>query len=500
MGKQYLGVSRRTIWQLGLVSGCLLAVTLTIVACGSNMSGTTASGMGTVTVSLSDPATCQVPSGPYSAVWVTVSEVDANISSTASNSDSGWTPLTPKGMAPQQINLLGTANTQCLLASLGDGTQLQAGTYQQIRLILATSYSGSNNPCGGTAANCVVVGGTSTTNGTPYPLLLSSEAQTGIKIPASHISGGGFTVKAGQAEDLDIDFQTCVSIVEEGNHQYRLKPVLTAGEVSPQTDTMNGKVVDAENDYSHVTVTLEQVSTAADGTQVDRIILGPKLVNSDGTWTICPVLTTVTGATSSSTFDVVISGSDKAGLIPYTPVIITGVGIGDAVGSSSAPLQLTLATASATVTGTFNSSGTSGAVPIDVLTSLLVSVPGSTTSPWYTVPLPMIGTTQTTAEPTFTTAPGTTAVPCSPTTGVDCYTYSLMAAPDNAYIVPWSAAITLPTTPTPATYEVDGISSASNACSTSEQITKSGMVSATSPFMVNLGTLSYTGCTANATP
>ena len=67
---------------------------------------------------------------------------------------------------------------------------------------------------------------------TPYPLLLSSEAQTGIKIPSGQIAVGAFTIAAGQTKDLDIDFLTCVSIVQEGNGQYRLKPVLHAGEVS----------------------------------------------------------------------------------------------------------------------------------------------------------------------------------------------------------------------------------------------------------------------------
>jgi hypothetical protein len=50
----------------------------------------------------------------------------------------------------------------------------------------------------------------------------------GLKIPFGQIASGGFTIGAGQTKDLDIDFNTCASIVIEGHGQYRLKPVLHA--------------------------------------------------------------------------------------------------------------------------------------------------------------------------------------------------------------------------------------------------------------------------------
>jgi hypothetical protein len=52
-------------------------------------------------------------------------------------------------------------------------------------------------------------------------------------------------VAAGQTEDLDIDFDACASIVVEGNGQYRLKPVLHAGEVSVTSSSINGTIVDS---------------------------------------------------------------------------------------------------------------------------------------------------------------------------------------------------------------------------------------------------------------
>src|SRR6266567_7988089 len=232
----------RSFWVGGLLLACLLVYALLIDACSGGSSKTTTSGMATANVMLSDPATCQAPTGPFAHVYVTITDVQANVSSTASSTDSGWVNLTPGlASAPKQIDLLGQANNQCFLATLGGTQQLQAGTYQQIRLMLAgNSASVSGNLCG-SAANCVVL----TSDSSVHPLQLSSESQTGIKIPSGQIASGGFTIAAGQTKDLDIDFSTCESIVQEGNGQYRLKPVLHAGEVSTTSTSINGKVLDS---------------------------------------------------------------------------------------------------------------------------------------------------------------------------------------------------------------------------------------------------------------
>ncbi|HEX8710450.1 MAG TPA: DUF4382 domain-containing protein, partial [Terracidiphilus sp.] len=257
--RKYASSPARLIWQLSLAFGCLSAIALVLVACSSMSNTTTGSGMGKVTVSISDPATCQSSSGgPFQSVFVTITDVQANMSAT---SDSGWVDLTPK-LKPVQIDLLNMSNTQqnCFLATLGDALELQAGKYQQIRIMLASNSAASvsGNQCG-SANNCVVV---NTSSGMKTsPLLLSSEAQTGIKIPSGQIAGGGFNVAAGKTVDLDIDFQTCASIVQEGNGQYRLKPVLHAGEVSTVSSSINGTVLDAATGNAStgmVEVALEQ--------------------------------------------------------------------------------------------------------------------------------------------------------------------------------------------------------------------------------------------------
>src|SRR6202008_2305640 len=139
-----------------LLAGLALAA-VGFVACssGTSSSGT---GMGMATVSISDPATCAGTTGTYAHVYVTVTDVLAHTSASAPDTDPGWKDLTPNlSKQPMQIDLLGQSNNQCFLATLGDAQQLQAGNYQQIRIILAdNSATVANNKCQG-STNCVVL-------------------------------------------------------------------------------------------------------------------------------------------------------------------------------------------------------------------------------------------------------------------------------------------------------------------------------------------------------
>src|SRR5258705_929350 len=159
--------------------------------------------MAKVQVSISDPATCSAPQGSFSHIYVTVTDVRIHQSATASDTDSGWVDLVP-GLAgsPVQVDLLGAA-TQCFLKMLGS-SELQPGTYQQIRILLAdNSTTVGGNQCGSTA-NCVVLASDPMN---PRPLQLSSESKTGLKIAPGQIAGGKFVVAAGESKDLDLDFK-----------------------------------------------------------------------------------------------------------------------------------------------------------------------------------------------------------------------------------------------------------------------------------------------------
>src|SRR5215467_6285316 len=258
------------------VVSCCLAIALVaggiffIASCGSSNSNMNPS-MATVNVTVSDPATCSGPQGSISHIFVTITDVEIHSSSSAGPNDPGWVDLTPNlKQSPMQVDLLGEANNQCFLATLGSTSEIQPGTFQQIRIFLAPNNATvSGNKCGSTA-NCVML---SSGPSTPQPLLLSSESQTGIKIPSGQIAGGQFVVAAGQTKDLDIDFLACESIVDQGNGQFRLKPVLRAGEVSLTSTSINGKIVDSATSQpisgGTTLVALEQ----KDSSGVDRVVM-----------------------------------------------------------------------------------------------------------------------------------------------------------------------------------------------------------------------------------
>lgn len=445
--------SLKVFW-LSLASiSCLTAAALFMAACSSKSGSTTASGTAIVNTRLSDPATCQAPTGPFSHVYVTITDVQANVSSTASATDSSWVDLTPNlTKSPQQIDLLGQANNQCFLATLGDAQQLQAGNYQQIRVILASnSTSVSNNLCG-SSANCVVLSKDSSV----HALQLSSEAQTGIKIPSGQIAGGAFNIAAGQTKDLDIDFSTCESIVQEGG-QYRLKPVLHAGEVSTTSTSINGKILDhtTGNPVSGtVLIAVEQ----KDSTGVDRVARAT-LAGSDGSFVFCPL--------PAGTYDVVIVGTRSDGAI-YQPTIVTGVSVGSTVGTVNLYAPVAVTGSSLALAGTVTSQNASNAGTVaDVQLSALATINSAT----YTIPLPPTST-QNSATLAVETAASSSSTTCA--SGTDCVNYSIAVPSGGPYIGAWaSSGATLTLSSASASYVVDGMafvpsSGGTSDCSPSE--------------------------------
>jgi len=466
------GVSLRPHFQLLVALGLLLVAAFFVAACSMNGTVTT-SGMAQVKVTLSDPATCIAPNGPFSAVYVTISDVQAHVSSSAGANDSGWVDLTPGlSTSPKQVELLGLSSNQCLLVTLGDNMELQAGNYQQIRLILATSSANiQGDMCSG-GGNCVVVG--QGDQATTYPLLLSSEAKTGLKIPPGQIAGGQISISAGETRDLNIDFNTCASIIREGNGQYRLKPTLTAGVVSQTSVSMNGKVVDAGGSpVANAIIALEQPDPTgtkdASGNPIDRIMVTTSTAY-DGTWAICPLVQGIT----TKPYDVVIIGSNATGML--SPTIVTGVSVGSTVGTvrlnAAASLLTPAANTAATLSGQVTSVNSSNAgTPIDAALGVVETV-GSID---YTIPLPPTATQTNPLALIVTTAPNQTPA-CNPGAS-DCYNYSLTVPASSAYIGAWSSttlSLAAPVNPL-AAYIVDGIATQTGTatlnCSPSEKFT-----------------------------
>ena len=389
--------------------GATAALALSIVffvACGGSNSPMQTASPTTTMITISDPATCSMGTGgPFSHVFVTVTDVKIHASSTAGDNDGGWIDLTPNlKNTPQQIDLLGQANNQCFLASLGSTTELQPGTYQQIRVMLApNNASVSGDMCNGTA-NCVVL----SADNSIHMLQLSSESQTGLKIPASQIAGGNFTVAAGQTKDLNIDFNTCASIVTQGNGKYRLKPVLHAGEVSTTSASINGKLIDKTTNQpiagGKAIVALER----KDASGVDRVIM-QVTPDSTGAFVFCPV--------PAGTYDVVAVAVNGAN-VAYATTITTGVGPGNALGNVQMFPTTGTNTGPGSITGTVTTAAaaTPPAQPTATSADLTISALQLVGSVTVTIPLAQ----QSSATATLTTQAGAT---CPANT--DCATYTL---------------------------------------------------------------------------
>jgi hypothetical protein len=393
--------------------------------------------MGKVSVSLSDPPTCSGPSGAFANIFVTVQDVQIHQSTSAGPNDSGWVDLTPNlKNAPQQVDLLGQANNQCFLASLGSNTDLQAGNYQQIRVILSNTSptTGANNPCGGNTANCVVL----KSNNTAYPMDLSSETQTGIKIPSGQLTGGQFTIAQGEVKDLNIDFDACASVIAQNNGHYRLKPVLHAGDMSLTSAPVSGTLVDSGTMNAVTGATAIVALEQKDANGIDRVKMQVSPDPTTGNFVLCPV--------PDGTYDVVAVMVGPTGTA-YAATITTGVQRGMSLGKIFMVAQTGTNTTDASITGAVTTTTGSAATPADITLYSLQQVTLGGSSVKVIIPLAQ----QSSSTASVTTASGSCGA------NKDCANYTLAvpamwpnigAAQSNSY--------TQDTTTTPIKYLVGG--------------------------------------------
>jgi hypothetical protein len=444
----------------------LLAI---LIACtgGDGSTSKGSSSPASVSVTISDPATCSsAASGPYSHVWVTITDVLIHTSAAAADNDPNWVDLTPSlKNAPQQVDLLAATNSQCFLATLGSNTALQAGTYQQIRIILAANSSNvANNHCGAAGVNCIIL--TPPQTQVPQALLLTSESTTGIKIPPGQIAGGNFTVASAETKDLNINFDTCASIVVQGNGQFRLKPALHAGEVALTSVSINGKLVDILTHAAIVggkaIVALEQ----KDANGVDRVLM-QATPDSTGAFNFCPV--------PAGTYDVVAVAVNGAN-VAYAATITTGVPQGTAIGSIPMNAVTGANTTPGSITGQVTSvNASNAATAADVLLSALQTV----TATNYTIPAGTQSATLSVPTPASYTM---TLPPVNPTVGAfsaSGTTYAAGAAGNASYVVEGQAFVPMS----------GGATDCTQTKLTTAPVTVSAGGSIAAP------TLAFTGCT-----
>ena len=458
---------------------------LMVLSCGSGSNTSPTIRTGSATVTLSDPPTCRIPVGDFTNVWVTVTRVRAHISSTTDESAGGWVDLADLTANPMQIDLLNIGENTCALANLGSASGLPPGNYQQIRLHLLSNNPGSGvavpavNNCGAAGYNCVV-----TTGDVAHMLQLSSQDQTGIKIPPGSIAGGGISIEAGQTANINIDFSACASVIRQGNGQYRLKPTLHAGEVSLATDSINGRVIDNVTGQPIPGATIFVFAEQPDPNDatVDRVIMSRTADSTAGTFSFCPL--------PSGNYDIVVAAVSDAG-VAYNATITFGVPTGTSMPDIPLEPETGTDTSAAQIQGRVSTTvdGTT-ATGADITMSAF-QVAGAAS---MKVTIPLLPT----SDATF----ATDALPAC-TAGTKCYDYVLRVPGSNPMVGTFGSTYSPPATTdilyiVGAQAFVPGGEGTAN-CSPSSLMTS--LDNASNPLAVTVGTpvtaetLTFTGCT-----
>jgi hypothetical protein len=256
-------------------------------------------------LSLTDAPACG-----YDSVFVTVERVRVHRSASAEEGDDGWSEVVLS--TPQRVDLLTLTNGTLL--PLGQ-TELPAGTYSQMRLVLAPNTNA--NPL----ANSITPSG-----GEETALTTPSGQQSGLKMNVN------LTVPEGQVADFAIDFDACKSFVRAGNSgQYLIKPVLS---VIPILNTAGQRIV------GFVDPALVAPTTSV-SVQTQGVPVRATPPDSNGRFTLYPV--------PAGTYDLVITASGRVN------AVMTGVPVTEStstlIGSDSNRMLTPASAASHVVSG-----------------------------------------------------------------------------------------------------------------------------------------------------
>ena len=290
---------RRTTPRFG---ASLLALSLTALlsACGgggSESPGNTATA-GTLRLALTDAPSCG-----FDAVNVTVQKVRVHQSSTASDTDAGWSEVV---LSPaKRVDLLTLTNG--VLSELGQ-TALPTGRYTQMRLVLAP------NDATTPLANAVTP-----TGGAETALTVPSGVQTGVKLNIDT------EVKTDQVADLVLDFDACRSVIKLGaSGRYNLNPVVS---VLPRVSDAANRVI------GYVTPALGIGSTVVSA-QVNGVPVKSTVPDATGKFTLAPL--------AAGNYDVVVSAAGRVtAAISAVPVSST---TNTTLNTSTAPIDPPAAT------------------------------------------------------------------------------------------------------------------------------------------------------------
>jgi hypothetical protein len=224
--------------------------------------------------------------------------------------------------------------------------------------------------------------------------------------------------------DLNIDFNACASIVHEGNGKFRLKPTLTAGQVSANNSGISGKVVDSGTSApiaGSVQVAIEQPDPTSG---IDRILM-QTVADNNGNFNFCPLPTGM--------FDIVVVAIGPTNM-PYNATTVLNVPNGTNLGAIPLIAEVG-ATAPAVFQGFVTATNGAAGGLIDVSLSALQTVPtGATTTLQITIPLQTIPATNTTPEVDSTglvSVSANTSCPTGAPAKANCAQYMLVVPASN---------------------------------------------------------------------
>ena len=311
-----MNLPSRTSLRSRMPSVLAASLALSLAACG----GGGGTPVGIANFQLTDAPVCSA----VQSVFITVDAIEL----IGANASYSLTLPQPQ----QPIDLTSLVNGQTL--SLGN-VSVPAGTYQQLRLILAPTQGNGPNP-----ANYVLLSGSST----PVPLNTPSAQQSGYKI------NGQFAVAANGQVNLTVDFNACRSVVVAGSsNQYILKPVLNltdddqSGSITGNLPTSDaGAMVMAEDSSGHI-LKATVATTASTTATSASFTLAPLPASSIGYNVVIAPPAPSTSTTPSPNFapDAVLGVPVVAGQV--TPL-----------STSASPLPAVSTTADAYYSGTIN--------------------------------------------------------------------------------------------------------------------------------------------------
>ena len=300
-----------------------------LAACGggggdsgsSTGGGITITDAGTLKLALTATPTCG-----YTHVNLTVQKVRVNQSSSAADTDPGWSEVI---LSPaQRIDLAGLTNGA--VVELGSVT-LPVGTYRQMSLVLAANDAGSP------LANAV----------TPI-----GRAETALTMPAG-LQGGtkiatAINVAANQTSDFVLDLEACNSVRRVGVNTgvYDLGPQYT---VIQRTSATGQRVT------GYVATTLDPTTTRI-SLQSNGTVVSSTAPDGTGHFVLYPA--------PAGSYDFVVSALGRV------PAIVTGVPVSASASTdlnpSSAPIDPAVSTPH-TASGTVST----GATPVDATVQVL---------------------------------------------------------------------------------------------------------------------------------